>query len=136
MITYNRTVHFKDTDAGGVVFFANILAMCHEAYEYALGESEFNLKVFFSNTNSYAVPIVHASVDFFNPIFCGDRLTINLEPQTLNEYSFQINYKITKSTTTLCQALTHHVCIDTINRTKLLMPTELKHWLYIYEIHG
>jgi len=31
--TYSRTVHFADTDAAGVVFFANFLAICHEAYE-------------------------------------------------------------------------------------------------------
>lgn len=33
---YSRHIHFRDTDAAGVVFFANYLALCHEAYEEAL----------------------------------------------------------------------------------------------------
>ena len=34
--SYSRSVRFADTDAAGVVFFANYLALCHEAYEEAL----------------------------------------------------------------------------------------------------
>jgi len=132
MVPYTRTVHFQDTDAAGVVFFANVLGICHEAYEHSL-QSVVNLKDFFSSTNSYAIPIVHASVDFFSPIFCGDRLAITLEPQILSEHAFLINYKITnlESTITLCQAQTKHVCINTATRTKLILPTEIKQWLRI-----
>ena len=75
--TYTRTVRFKDTDAAGVVYFANVLAMCHEACEESLASSGINLKVFFSNS-SVTIPIVHASVDFLRPMFCGDQLLINL----------------------------------------------------------
>jgi 1,4-dihydroxy-2-naphthoyl-CoA hydrolase len=62
--TYLRTVHFQDTDAAGVVYFANVLAMCHEAYEASLAASGINLKAFFSNPE-VAFPIIHASVDFY-----------------------------------------------------------------------
>jgi 1,4-dihydroxy-2-naphthoyl-CoA hydrolase len=47
--TYNRTVRFQDTDAAGVVYFANVLSMCHEAYEASLAASGINLKSFFNN---------------------------------------------------------------------------------------
>ena len=40
---YQRTVHFADTDAAGVVFFANYLAICHEAYEESLGAAGIGL---------------------------------------------------------------------------------------------
>ena len=30
---YYYTVRFQDTDAAGVVYFANVLRICHEAYE-------------------------------------------------------------------------------------------------------
>ncbi|MFS8118916.1 MAG: acyl-CoA thioesterase, partial [Microcoleus sp.] len=42
--SYTRTVRFQDTDAAGVVYFANVLAMCHEAYEASLAASGINLK--------------------------------------------------------------------------------------------
>lgn len=44
--TYNRTVRFQDTDAAGVVYFANVLGICHEAYEESLEASSINLKDF------------------------------------------------------------------------------------------
>ena len=46
---YRRIVHFQDTDAAGVVYFVNVLAICHEAYEASLAAFDINLKVFFSN---------------------------------------------------------------------------------------
>ena len=46
---YTRIVHLQDTDAAGVVYFVNVLAMCHEAYEASLVAFDINLKVFFSN---------------------------------------------------------------------------------------
>lgn len=43
---YKRIIRFQDTDAAGVVYFANILAMGHEAYEASLNQVEINLKSF------------------------------------------------------------------------------------------
>ncbi|MHC5822651.1 MAG: acyl-CoA thioesterase, partial [Nostoc sp.] len=47
--TYNRTVRFQDTDAAGVVYFASVLSICHEAYEESLEASSINIKDFFTN---------------------------------------------------------------------------------------
>lgn len=44
---YTRIVHFQDTDAAGVIYFANILAICHEAYEASLAAFNINLRFFF-----------------------------------------------------------------------------------------
>lgn len=33
---YRRTIHLADTDAAGVVYFAQLLHICHEAYEICL----------------------------------------------------------------------------------------------------
>jgi len=31
---YDRKIHFADTDSAGVVYFARLLSICHEAYEH------------------------------------------------------------------------------------------------------
>lgn len=67
---YTRTVRFGDTDAAGVVYFANVLAICHEAYESSLAASGIDLKAFFSQ-GVIAIPIVHASIDFCVPCFAA-----------------------------------------------------------------
>jgi 1,4-dihydroxy-2-naphthoyl-CoA hydrolase len=133
--TYPRTIHFNDTDAAGVVFFANVLTICHEAYESSLAEAGVDIRKFFSTANKYAVPIVHASIDFLSPIFCGDRLSIYLEPQILNEYSFEITYWITQEGVTppipLGEAKTKHVCINTVTRARAIISEEIKQWLFM-----
>ena len=44
---YTRTIRFHETDAAGVVYFANLLTLCHEAYEAALAEAGLDVKSFF-----------------------------------------------------------------------------------------
>lgn len=152
--TYTRTIRFQDTDAAGVVYFANVLAMCHEAYEESLAASGINLQSFFQNP-AVAIPIVHASVDFFRPMFCGDQQTIHLTPEPLTNHEFEIIYQVFKvpsppsqmaktsendvsgNLTTIekaplqlvGKAITRHVCIDSANRTRKEMPAEMIQWL-------
>jgi len=71
--SYTRTVRFKDT-AAGVVYFANVLAMCHEACEESLAVSRHQSQGIFSNP-VVAVPL--SPVWIFSALFCGDQLLIN-----------------------------------------------------------
>jgi 1,4-dihydroxy-2-naphthoyl-CoA hydrolase len=129
--THNRTVRFQDTDAAGVVYFANVLSICHEAYEASLAASGINLKSFFNNPTA-AIPIIHASVDFLRPMFCGDKLLIHLTPQQLAENKFEIAYQIVEASSSeqqLAKAITRHVCINPITRTRTQLPEAITHWL-------
>jgi len=127
--TYDRIVYFKDTDAAGVVYFANVLAICHEAYEASLAASGINLKQFFRGSTT-AIPITHADVDFYRPMFCGDRISIQLEVQQLSSQEFSIDYRICNELEqVLSKATTKHICIDPNNRTRADLPDEILHWL-------
>jgi 1,4-dihydroxy-2-naphthoyl-CoA hydrolase len=129
--SHNRTVRFQDTDAAGVVYFANVLSICHEAYEASLAASGINLKSFFNNPTA-AIPIIHASVDFLRPMFCGDKLLIHLTPQQLGENKFEIAYQIVAASSSeqqLAKAITRHVCINPITRTRTQLPEAITHWL-------
>lgn len=128
---YSRIVRFQDTDAAGVVYFANVLSLCHEAYEASLAESGIRLREFFRGDGIFAVPIVHAEADYYQPFFCGDRLTIHLTPQRLADYSFEVNYQIfaAAETRSATNALTRHVCVDPRSRAKQPLPNELVQWL-------
>ncbi|MBW4480262.1 MAG: acyl-CoA thioesterase [Tolypothrix brevis GSE-NOS-MK-07-07A] len=126
--TYNRTVRFSDTDAAGVVYFANVLSICHEAYEASLEASSIKIKDFFSNT-SVAFPIIHADVDFFRPMFCGDKLTISLIPQKVGVEKFEIAYEIVVDDVIVAKAITRHVCIEASSRSKRELSGEIIKWL-------
>ncbi len=136
---YCRTIHFHETDAAGVVYFANVLTFCHEAYEAALRETSIDFDRFFSAASEAPVPIVHAEADYFAPLFCGDEIAITLVPKQLTIYSYEIRYTLgyqqTQSATQaasdrpLAIALTRHVCIDKATRKKQPIDHRLTDWI-------
>jgi 1,4-dihydroxy-2-naphthoyl-CoA hydrolase len=132
--TYHRTIHFKDTDAAGVVYFSNALSICHEAYEALLETLMINLKEYFSG-KSLAVPIVHAEIDFMRPMYCGDKIYIVLSGIIQLESTFILKYEIYQNDLDVDKpiaiASTRHVAIDPVTRKRSKLPTELIQWLAI-----
>ena len=129
---HTRIIRFHDTDAAGVVYFANVLSMCHEAYEASLDASGINLRLFFRDP-TVAIPIVHASVDFFRPMICGDQQQIYLTPEQLTTSGFEITYQIFSAEAPdqlVGRATTRHVCIDPASRTRKEIPIEMTRWLH------
>jgi 1,4-dihydroxy-2-naphthoyl-CoA hydrolase len=129
-LVYERTINFRDTDAAGVVYFANGLSLCHEAYEASLAASGINLKTFFKG-ETIAVPITHASIDFFKPMFCGDRIAIALTTELLSSTEFQINYQLFfgERDKVIAKAITKHTCIDVATRKRCNLYPALLEWL-------
>lgn len=128
---YQRPIRFQETDAAGVMYFANALNLCHEAYEESLRWAGIDLKCFFSG-NPIAVPIIYTSVDYRAPSFCGDIQVIHLLPHQISESSFEINYEICSAeepARLLSQVLTRHVCIQKCDRKRTSIPTFLMQWM-------
>jgi 1,4-dihydroxy-2-naphthoyl-CoA hydrolase len=128
---YSRTVHFADTDAAGVVFFANFLSICHEAYEEALAANGIELRTFFAE-NAVIVPIVKSEADYLRPLFCGDKLRVTVTPAPLSENSFEIRYEIVKLgliEKVSARVHTVHVCTSPGKKARALLPPALTKWL-------
>ncbi len=131
MNIYERKIHLSDTDAAGVVYFASLLSICHEAYEASLEAAEIDFKTLVSNPE-IAIPIVHGEIDFFHPLFCGDRLIISLTPIPLKETKFEIIYRVwVSSSPDICvaKAKTTHVCIHPNTRQRVPLPEFIGQWL-------
>ena len=138
--SYSRVVRFGETDAGGVVYFAELLGFCHEAYEAALARAGVDVRAFFSAAGvveeregevfGVAVPIVRTEADFFRPMFCGDRITISLVPQILSSDSFEVVYEVfSEREQSVAKALTRHVSIRVDSRCRCSLPSCLTNWL-------
>ena len=89
--TYSRTTHFADTDAAGVVFFANYLSICHEAYEEALSAAGIDLKRFFAD-NGVVVPICQERGGVPAAHIMRRQAEREREAQGVSENSFEIRY--------------------------------------------
>ena len=122
--SYHRAIYLSDTDAAGVIYFANALNICHEAYEAWLVEIGINLRKMLTE-KTIAIPIVHADIDFLRPIFYGDQLQINLEFKLIQDTEFMINYQIFRQESpnkSLAIAKTKHVCINPQTRSRITLP--------------
>lgn len=133
--TYPRTVRFHDTDAAGVVYFANVLSMCHESYEASLAAAGIDLKTFFQG--EVALPIVHAEIDYAQPMFCGEAYLISVTPLLLSPDKFENRYQIRPASlepaqaepAIIAQAVTLHLCINAKTRKRRALPSDVRHWL-------
>lgn len=128
---YERLIRFQDTDAAGIVYFANALNLCHEAYEMSLAASGIPLRTFFSSVG-YAVPIVEAAVKFYQPMYCGDRIAVELHGKITGEDTFRLAYELfvlPRGDRAVATAQTSHCCIDAATRKRHDLPEELLKWL-------
>lgn len=129
--TYERTIHFADTDAAGVVFFPNYLSICHEAYEEALAAAGIKVQTFFSD-EGLMIPVSKCSADYLRPLYCGDRVRVTVKPTLLTEDSYAIEYEMIRlgSSEKLVATLrTAHVCISPAKRERGVLPASLLAWI-------
>ena len=129
---YVRTIHFPDTDAAGVVFFARYLSICHEAYEEALASAGVPLATFFAD-HGIIVPIAKSECSYLRPLACGDKVRVELSPRRLSENSFALDFVLWKQTGSAekraAVARTEHVCISSATRERVPLPPAVAAWL-------
>jgi 1,4-dihydroxy-2-naphthoyl-CoA hydrolase len=129
--TYPRTIHFSDTDAAGVVFFARALAICHEAYEESLSAAGLELHAFFS-AKGVIVPIGKAEAEYLRPLAVGDKVRVAVVPAPLTENSYEVRFEIVKLGPVekpAARVRTEHVCLDAASRKRTPVPPDLAAWV-------
>ncbi len=126
---YSRTIRFADTDAAGVVYFARVLSLCHEAYEAALASVGVEVRTLFG-PGPIALPITHTEADFRHPLCCGDRVLVGCAPTQTSDHSFDVRYEVVLETGKVAAiALTRHVCIHTTTRQRHPLDPVIQAWV-------
>jgi 1,4-dihydroxy-2-naphthoyl-CoA hydrolase len=129
--SYERTIRLGDTDAAGIVFFANYLALCHEAYESSLAEAGIDMQDFFGGAD-LIVPISKSTVDYLRPLSCGEEVSISVQPKSVTENTFTIDYELTRLTPPAkiaARAQTTHVCTSRSKRSRAPLPSNIAAWV-------
>jgi 1,4-dihydroxy-2-naphthoyl-CoA hydrolase len=126
---WDYRIQLRDTDAAGVVYFTNFMAICHGAYEAALSAAGIDLRSLVSGSE-IALPIVHASGDFKRPLYCGDRVQVLLISTRISESEFQVNYRLCLADGKVAgTVLTKHVAIGVLDRKRISLPDKFQTWL-------
>lgn len=131
---YSRRIYLADTDAAGVVFFTKGLEICHEAYEESLATAGILIQQILLE-GKIALPIDHAEIDFWHPLFCGDLLQVKVIANQINQTEFAIAYEIStleNLNRILVKAQTRHICINPQRKNKVErvdLPYIILKWL-------
>jgi 1,4-dihydroxy-2-naphthoyl-CoA hydrolase len=129
--TYRRTLHFRDTDAAGVVFFANHLALCHEAYEESLLAAGLKLADLFG-TDDLLVPIARSEAEYLRPLKVSDGVRVEVRPEALSANFFAVHYEVYRSGSPeklAARVRTEHVCTSPRLRERVPLPPALAAWV-------
>ena len=131
----NRTVRFGETDAAGVVHFLGLFRWCHETWEESLEKYGIALQEIFPTTlintsqQDVALPVVHCEANYFQPLYVGDIIKIELHPKKINESSFVLLFEFKKNGEKIGTTMIKHVSINPITREKCALPKQINLWL-------
>ena len=135
-LCFKRTVRFGETDAAGVVHFLELFRWCHEAWEESLEKFGIVLQEIFPTTQintsqvEVGLPVVHCEANYFQPLYVGDTINIELKPEKINESSFLLRFKFKKNGEKVGTINIKHVSINPITREKCELSKQINLWLH------
>lgn len=116
---YSTKIHLRDTDATGVIFFSEQLRLALEAFEEFIQLGEF------FKHNDFLLPIVHADVDFMQPLSVGDPIKISVRLGEVGNSSFTMKYEFFREEILAGKASIVHVTVDRKSQKKIPLPEAL-----------
>ena len=120
---YNFKVYYEDTDAGGVVYYANYLKFLERARSeaiYSIGFSNLDLK----RTNDVIIVVKSCNINYIRPAKFEDKLSVHSSIISISKASFKMNQIIIRQEEKITEAEVVLVTINSFGKpTKL--PEEL-----------
>lgn len=113
-------VFLCNTDATGVLYFAEQLKMAQMAFECYLQEKKICLSSVLGS--GFCLPIIHVESDYFSPLFIGDLLDISVQLIRRGTTSFTLEFAFTKNDTLVGKVLIVHVTVSKETREKIPIP--------------
>ena len=104
-------VYYEDTDAGGVVYYANYLKFLERARSEALSDIGLsNLKI--KKENNALIIVKSCNIDFNKSAHLEDQLRINSFITTFSKTSFKMNQSIFRDNDIIVNSKVHLVFVN------------------------
>jgi len=119
-------VYYEDTDAGGVVYYANYLRFMERARTEWLRTMGVEIDVLAACENAMFV-VRSANVDYLSPAKLNDALTVSVALNKLAGASFIVDQKINvaRQRSPICKAVIRLVCVDSATHRPRRLPAAL-----------
>lgn len=133
--SFAATIHFRDADPAGILFFGNVYALAHDAYEKFVSHLGFEYRTWFEN-DTWAVPIRHSSCDYQRPLPAGCEVEIQVKIEDIGSSSFTALYAFKSAGQICCEVKLVHAFMDKKSRAKTEIPSAVRGRLESYRSEG
>ncbi len=121
--TYKVKVYYEDTDAGGVVYYANYLNFLERARTEALFDIGLSNKKIKEDFGALII-VKSCNIQYKMPAYLEDELTISSFIKLVTKTSFLMSQTIKRQNSTLTHAEVHLVFVNEIGKP-IKIPNEL-----------
>jgi acyl-CoA thioester hydrolase len=121
---YPVTIFWEDTDAGGVVYYANYLKFlerCRTQWLKALGVDQLRLRA----ERALQFVVVNVSVDFLRPAILNDEVIVTAELGKLTGATIEFRQAIWRGDEQLIDAHARVACLDSGSLKPRPIPKDL-----------
>lgn len=125
MFVYQRKIRVQDTDATGVLYFANQLQIGLEAFEEFMHTQGVKVGELIK-LKKFLLPIVHAEADFFAPVYLSDELELQLTFPKIGTTSLTHHSEVRKEGTKVGTVSIVHVVYCPTQKKSIPIPDLLK----------
>lgn len=119
-----QRVYWEDTDAGGVVYYANYLKFmerCRSEWLRALGVDQLRLRL----ERRLQFAVINVNVDFLRPAVLNDEILVTAELERLTGATISFRQVIMRADVQLIEASTRVVCLDSGTLKARAIPKDL-----------
>ncbi len=117
MISYSTRIYYDDTDAGGVVYYANYLKLCERA------KQEFFLKngidLFKLHDDGILLVVSNVSAYYKKPIYLGETVDVDVEITQIKNASLALKFQLLVNNQARAEIEILSACIKDLKPTKL-----------------
>jgi acyl-CoA thioester hydrolase len=117
-------VYYEDTDAGGVVYYANYLKYMERARTEWLSSLGYELSTL-ERVEGIVFVVHRVEIDYRNPAKLGDKIDATLALVELNRASMIVEQDVVRSDDVLTHARVGLACVDRANWRAKRIPAPL-----------
>jgi acyl-CoA thioester hydrolase len=123
-------IYYEDTDAGGVVYYANYLRYMERARTEFLSESGIDVAGY--HNKGYLFAVINVDVQYKKPAVLGDIIDVTTEVREVTNVTITLRHQVFRENNLLVEATVRLACITKDGKPRRL-PEEFTSFLPIRE---
>ena len=123
-------IYYEDTDAGGVVYYANYLRYMERARTEFLSERGIDVAGY--HNKGYLFAVINVDVQYKKPAVLGDIIDVTTEVREVTNVTITLRHQVFRENNLLVEATVRLACITKDGKPRRL-PEEFTSFLPIRE---